>query len=133
MRSAYCVNRTGVRLALLLALILLTLALAGEPPPVEFLHVHRFITDDSPIVFDLRIRPNEHYRWFRVEAIDDVGESVHAMERPLPAETTRKIEWEPVSAGEYELVARVYGVNEKGEADQLLARANSHFQVIGPP
>lgn len=124
MRTAH---RSPSRLILFLCLLVVCLAQRSdsEPKRVEFLRAPHYLTDETTVAFQLRIQPHEENRGFMVAAIDEVGNTARSSAEDLPGSTTRLIEWEPLGAGDYELVAFVYGAEGK-----VLARDASHLTVL---
>lgn len=121
---------TGARSARTAALILILIGCLaqrgdGADKPVELLYVQHYITDETPIAFSLRILPREANRRFTVAAINEVGDPERSSEEDLPGPTTRVIEWNPLAAGDYELVAVVLGAEDK-----ILARTSAHLTVL---
>ena len=113
------------RVGLLAVILLVSLAAKGDPP-VQLLFVPHYLTDDTPLVFSVRIQPNPENRQWRVDAIDETGESIRSSEGDLPDVITRQITWGTFGPGDYELVARVFG------SEKMLGLARSHVTVIGP-
>lgn len=119
---------TRGRVSALVAMAICALAQRGDTADrrVEILKAPHFVTDDSTIGFYLRILPDETNRRFEVAAVDATANyAVRVSGEDLPGPTTRLIEWEPIPAGEYEIIASLYGAD-----DTVLARASSHVEVL---
>lgn len=110
---------------LAVGIIAAVLQISSAPKPVELIRIPRFVTDDTPISFQLRILPDDRYRRFTVAAINEVGDAERLSGEDLPGQTTRLIEWDSLSAGDYEITARVYGADDK-----LLAADAAHVTVL---
>lgn len=97
-----------------LALFAVILACVGQgagPKPVELLRAPKYLFDNSPIGFQVRVQPNAAYRLLRVAALNELGDTARASDEQLDgleARTTRLIEWQALDAGHYTLVARVF-------------------------
>lgn len=120
-------SRRRARACVLLCVLVVCLAQRSDSAPkrVEFLRAPHYLTDETTVAFQLRIQPHEDNRGFLVAAIDEVGNTARSSAEDLPGPTTRLIEWEPLGAGDYELVARVFG-----EGGKQLAQDRSHLTVL---
>ena len=118
-----------MRRALLFVSALVALAQWGDAAPkrVEIVHAPHFITDDTALTFDVRALPDDTNRKLTVAAVDEVGYVVRQSDEDLDvrSQITRRIEWDSLSAGDYELVAQTFGADEKA-----IARDRVHLTVL---
>jgi len=91
------------------------LAAASEQKRVEILHASRYLTDDSSVTFEVRIPRDAENRSLAIAAIDDTGDTVRESDQQLDQDspTLFPIAWLPFDAGNYTLIAEVYGSGEK--------------------
>ncbi len=116
------------RLLLLGAFLIAILQLGDAlPKRVEILHAPHIITDDTELSFDVRAVADERNRLLVVAAVDEVGIAVRSSDEDLTVDSpvTRRIAWNTLSAGDYELVAQTFGADDKA-----LARDRSHLTVL---
>lgn len=118
-----------MRRALLFIVALVALAQFGDAAPkrVEILHAPHIITDDTPVIFDVRALRDPANRILAVAAIDEVGDTIRRSDEELDinSQVTRRIEWDSLGAGDYQLLAETFG-----EGDKSLARDQVHLTVL---
>ena len=116
-----------IRSALLVGVLLLALLLAGEPAPVAILFAPHYVTEDTPITFQVRVQPNSANRLLVVAALDETGETMRRSDEQLDnhSRVTREIAWGPLSAGTYTLIAQAFD-----GAGKTTGRATSTVNVL---
>ncbi len=117
-----------IRGLLVAGLCILALVLAGEPARVQILHAPRYLTDDTPVSFDVRVLPDAANRLLVMAALDDTGEAIRRSDEELDgatAQVTRRLEWNSLRAGSYTLLARTFD-----GAGRQLAQATAALEVL---
>ncbi len=108
--------------ALGLYFAVLGFSIAASPKRVEILHAPHIITDDTELAFDVRALPDPANRILIVAAVDEVGETVRRSDEDLDQDSpaTRRIQWNTLGAGDYQLIAQTFGEDAKAlDRDQV--------------